>query len=187
MREAIGGTWLFGIVITFIVMFTSFLAYSISYTKAFNLKNEIINLIERNDGYTGLDEGKPEFKITPDTIYSVSDDYLTNNGSVEALAFLRVKSMGYNYTVFKKAEESSVEVCNTYDNTTGVEGKLKPGGYCIFKICSTEAGKTQVHYKVTTYIALQIPVINFLFKIPISGETKTIYYDGTKDKCDASG
>ena len=47
MREAIAGTWLFGIVITFIVMFTSFLAYSISYTKAFNLKNEIY-LIAKN-------------------------------------------------------------------------------------------------------------------------------------------
>ena len=36
MREAIGGTWLFGLVLTFIVFFASFLAVSINYSKAFN-------------------------------------------------------------------------------------------------------------------------------------------------------
>ena len=51
MRESIGGTWLFGIVIVFIALFSAFLAYSISYTRAFNVKNEIINYIERNEGY----------------------------------------------------------------------------------------------------------------------------------------
>ena len=52
MREAIGGTWLTGLVITFIVLFSGFLAYSINYTKAFRVKNEIINIIEKNEGYT---------------------------------------------------------------------------------------------------------------------------------------
>ena len=46
MRESIGGAWLFGIVIVFIFLFAAFLTYSISYTKAFNIKNEIINYIE---------------------------------------------------------------------------------------------------------------------------------------------
>ena len=52
MRESIGGAWLFGIVAVFIALFTAFLAYSISYTRAFNTKNEIINIIERKEGYT---------------------------------------------------------------------------------------------------------------------------------------
>ena len=45
MRESMGGTWLFGIVIVFIALFASFLAYSISYTRAFNVKNEIVVLV----------------------------------------------------------------------------------------------------------------------------------------------
>ena len=52
MRESIGGGWLFGIVIVFIFMFSGFLAYSVSYTRAFNVKNEIINYIEQSQGYT---------------------------------------------------------------------------------------------------------------------------------------
>lgn len=50
MREAIGGTWLFGLVITFIVFFASFLAVSINYAKAFNVKNNVVDLISKYEG-----------------------------------------------------------------------------------------------------------------------------------------
>ena len=50
MREAIGGTWLFGLVITFIVFFASFLAVSINYSKAFSVKNDIVDLISKYEG-----------------------------------------------------------------------------------------------------------------------------------------
>ena len=50
MREAIGGTWLFGLVITFIVFFASFLAVSVNYSRAFNVKNNIVDLISKNEG-----------------------------------------------------------------------------------------------------------------------------------------
>ena len=48
MRESIGGAWLVGIVITFVVLFTSYLALSVNYSKAFKVKNDIISLIEEN-------------------------------------------------------------------------------------------------------------------------------------------
>ena len=44
MKDAMGGTWLTGLVILFLALFACFLAYSISYTKAFRTKNEIINI-----------------------------------------------------------------------------------------------------------------------------------------------
>ena len=50
MREAIGGTWLFGLVITFIVFFASFLAISVNYSKAFNVKNNIVDMISKYEG-----------------------------------------------------------------------------------------------------------------------------------------
>ncbi len=50
MREAIGGTWIFGIVITFIVLFSSYLAISVNYSKAFRVKNDIVGIIERSEG-----------------------------------------------------------------------------------------------------------------------------------------
>jgi len=50
MRESIGGAWILGIVMTFIVLFASFLAVSINYSKAFKVKNNVVDLIEKNEG-----------------------------------------------------------------------------------------------------------------------------------------
>ena len=52
MRESIGGAWLLGIVMTFIVLFASFLAVSINYSKAFKVKNNVVDLIEKHEGMT---------------------------------------------------------------------------------------------------------------------------------------
>lgn len=50
MRESIGGTWLLGLVLTFIVFFASFLALSVNYSKAFNIKNNVVDLVEKYEG-----------------------------------------------------------------------------------------------------------------------------------------
>jgi hypothetical protein len=45
MREAIGGTWIFSIVIVFIVLFSSYLAISVNYSKAFKVKKVIYQVL----------------------------------------------------------------------------------------------------------------------------------------------
>ena len=51
MRNAIGNALLFNIVITMIILIIAFLAGSLSYTKAFRVKNNILNSVEKNNGY----------------------------------------------------------------------------------------------------------------------------------------
>lgn len=168
MREAIGGSWLFGIVITFIALFSSFLAYSISYTRAFNTKNEIINLIEQNEGFT---------KYKNNDIKNASDEQLKQDGSVEAMAFYKIKALGYNYTT---AEQIN---CNSAKNSGDLNAEMKTGGYCLTKVCSNGNNGEGVYYKVTTFIAIKLPVINIMIKVPISGETRTLYYDNKNEEC----
>ncbi len=50
MKESIGGTWLFQIAIVFIVLFAGYLALSVNYSKAFKVKNEILSIIEKDEG-----------------------------------------------------------------------------------------------------------------------------------------
>ena len=57
MREAVGSTFLFNIMIVFIFFFASFLAIAINYSQAFRIKNQVINLIEQ---YEGLNEASEE-------------------------------------------------------------------------------------------------------------------------------
>lgn len=51
MKEAIGNAFLFNIVIVFVVIFIAFLVGSLSYTKAFKVKNRIVSIIEENETY----------------------------------------------------------------------------------------------------------------------------------------
>lgn len=160
MREAIGSTWLIGIVITFIAIFSGFLAYSISYTKAFRVKNEIINLIEKNEG----------FSKSTNNLNNISDDALKKDMSTEAQIFKYVKAIGYNYSVF----DSGSKPCNP----------MYTGGYCLTKVCPSGKERSTSYYKVTTYISLSIPVINISINLPVSGETKSIENDYTSpDLC----
>ena len=50
MKEAIGGTWLFQIVIVFILMFAGYMCLSINHSKAFGIKSEIIESLTRHAG-----------------------------------------------------------------------------------------------------------------------------------------
>lgn len=51
MREAIGHTFLYNIVIVFIFVIAFVLIGSLSYSKGFKAKNEIISIIEKNRSY----------------------------------------------------------------------------------------------------------------------------------------
>lgn len=166
MRESMGGLWLFGIVITFIVLFVSFIAYSISYTRAFKVKNEIINYIERAEGFTQYDGDVRH--VTDEELRSM--DY----PPVEVQAYLQAKNVGYNYSLSEQV-----------DCSIGDYGAMQAGGYCIKRFCPNNENGQQIYYKVTTFITFKIPVLNFLFKIPVTGETKTLYFDqSTAIECD---
>jgi len=165
MRESIGGTWIMGIVIVFVVLFTSFLAYSISYTKAFNVKNEIINYIEHKEGFSRSKNTVDALSLENLRNEAVNPDEKQNN--VEAKAYYLITQSGYNSQTASKVN------CSAGDNPPG--GEMMPGGYCLRKICPDGLNGGNVYYKVTTFIAIEIPVVSIVVNIPISGETRAIY------------
>lgn len=50
MKESIGGISLFTIVIVFVMLFTGYVCLSINYSKAYNVKNELVNIIKNQGG-----------------------------------------------------------------------------------------------------------------------------------------
>ena len=50
MRESIGGSWLFQIVIVLILLFTAYLCLSINYTAAYKVSDSIVNQIQVDKG-----------------------------------------------------------------------------------------------------------------------------------------
>lgn len=190
MRESIGGTWLFGIVITFIALFSGFLAYSISYTRAFNMKSEILNIIERDEGY---------YVSTSDVLSMTEEQLLAASSNAEepnteAKIFYFIKKYGYNYTSAKNVPCSKVG----HPDVVGSEETMKDGGYCVTRICPLLKEEVNVnnntsvvvsgteaksYYKVTTFIAITIPVINITLRVPITGETRTLFFDNSGYPC----
>ena len=90
MRESIGGTWLTGIVITFLALFAGFLAYSISYTKAFRVKDNIIQIIEQNEGFTTAANTKQNML---DSVTNASEEQLILNMKFTIIAVKLVKKI----------------------------------------------------------------------------------------------
>ncbi len=151
MRESIGGTWLLGFVVLFIVLFSAFLAFSINYTKAFKVKNFIINTIEENDGFS---------KYSGSNISAESDETLNRGGSTtEEKVYYYLRKTGYTTTTI------GVDKCEE-------DIQWHEGGYCVKKIATSNGA----YYKVTSFINIEIPLIWQTFTIPIKGETKVLYY-----------
>ena len=66
MRESIGSTWLFMLIITFTLIFSGFLVLTLSYSKVYKMKNEITTMIEKYEG------------LSADSV-QIINDYLSNS------------------------------------------------------------------------------------------------------------
>ena len=51
MKEAMGTTMVFNLIIIFVSVFIALLVGSLAYSKGFKVRNKIIDIIERNEGY----------------------------------------------------------------------------------------------------------------------------------------
>ncbi|MBO4245610.1 MAG: hypothetical protein J5892_02570 [Bacilli bacterium] len=58
MKESIGTSYLFQIVVVFVLLFTGYLCLSINYARSFAVKNNIVNNIQREKGFNDITRKK---------------------------------------------------------------------------------------------------------------------------------
>ncbi|MBQ9853635.1 MAG: hypothetical protein IJO57_01210 [Bacilli bacterium] len=145
MREAVGSTFLFKLMIFFIFFFASFLAIAINYSQAFRIKNQIINILEQYEGYGDASREKI-WEIIGSSGYYRVHDCINNSKKLEGQNVIAKNDAG--------AETEMNGIC-IYGKNTGPESKYKV-------------------YKVTTYVSFEFPIIGNVFSIPVVGETKAI-------------
>lgn len=150
MKESIGGAWILGIVVVFIVLFTGYLALSVNYSKAFKVKNKIISLIEQNEG------------LSDDTQEQISK-YLN--------------SVGY-FVYGNCVVEDDVDFTNTNKVVTGYEKQSNTNKYkyCVSTRESNDSVLEQKYYRVTVFFKFDIPILDSVFTFPVTGETKAVYF-----------
>lgn len=156
MREAIGGTWLTQLIIVFMLIFVAFLALSLNYTKAFKVKNELLSIIEKQEGVTTGEYG---------TI-GIINNYLQSNG----------------YHIMKPCEVNSYGVTDLNNDTIElVTNKDKKYHYCIQKMNSKSSRQDgKVYYKVNIFFYFNLPVLGDIFTFDINGSTGDVVYPQDK-------
>lgn len=169
MKEAIGGTWLFGIVLTFVVLFTTFISVSTNYSRCFKIKDEILTTIEHYNG------------VNKSTISKIND---------------YVNGIGYSSTGNCPTDDNECWYgfkIGINDRSVG----RKDVNYCISKHTITKPYQAQydsvkdryyvtdidgpighprsAYYQVIVFFKLNWPILNSIFNLKISGETSIIY------------
>lgn len=148
MREAIGHTYVLGIVITFVAIFTIIFASSISYTKAFKARNRIISIIERNADTLLQENFNKHFN---DVVITEIDKTLSEVG------YRVVGNQGY-------------QTCENHSGGTLINGRSNYR-YCLYQHTTPKG----TYYSVVAYMYFEFPVIGSNIEIPIYGETKLLY------------
>lgn len=149
MREAIANVGVFNIMIIFIIVLLALFTGSLSYSKAFKVKDMIISEIQRDQDYNEDTQTRIENSLK-DIGYRVS---------------------GFNSHECKYSDNESAEALKP-SNETKYE-------YCVYKIneCgeNNDNGRCGRYYRVTAYMYFDVPIVGDMIRIPVNGETITFY------------
>lgn len=162
MREAIGGTWIFQIVIFFILLFTGYMCLSINHSKAFNVKNTIVKAIEREEG---VDLQNPE-----------SDPAIQ-----KIVEYLKQTSYRTTGSCPNDIRDKSGRIVTRYYGFNR-EGKLdnRNPAFCIAEqsVRSSSDMPIMNYYRIKVFYQLDLPIFRSVFNFQVSGDTKIMSHSG---------
>ena len=184
MKEAIGGTWLFNIVIFFILLFAGYMCLSINYSKAFNVKDRIINIIEHNGGIVSVEDSNDP-TMQEIAAYLKKVGYRTNgkckmsSGGFKEEYDYGCKRKGSKFECVKAAANEMYAFCLTeVPASTTYTGAVKKGD----KGAKEDEFINVNYYKIKVFYHLDIPVLRSAFNFSIKGDTKLLYDTTIKTK-----
>lgn len=154
MREAIGNTFIVNLLMVFLGVMSALLVGSVSYSKAFKVKNRIIYTIERYGGWN---------------VRTGDGSYNLVQSEIEA----SLKEIGYPLVVsnpFAGGCPNRSGATIVYGGNTGGTSK-NTYHYCVYEYKSEKG----YYYGVTTFMHFDIPLIGNYLEFPVNGKTKAIY------------
>ncbi len=147
MKEAIANAGVFNLVAIFVAILIAFFIGSLGYSKAFKVKNYIVNEIEKS-GYESKDRANINKSI---------DSWLKEIG-------YRVNS-GYNKINCPVINDSRVSNGGSALNN---ESKYQ---YCIYEFVTKNGLKESKYYRVVAYMYFDVPIVEDIIRVPVVGET----------------
>lgn len=168
MRESLGGSMLLNLVVIFASLIIVVFVGILSYSKAYKIKNRIIEMIEKYGIYeakkNSLEDTYVELEINPD-----------------------LSAAGYDVSTPTRCESIKSRILSEKvdESKTILEDNLNNHGYnyCVFKYCDKESDDEQKcdnkasTYIVVTFIRFEVPIIADVLTFPVYGETKILGKD----------
>lgn len=142
MRQSIGGSWLIGLMVLFILLFSGYIILTMDYNKSVRVKNEAISLIEK---YEGLNEES----------ITLLNNYLNASG------YRTTGTCGEKDGVY-----GSVDIFNSSELEETSEGQEYY--YCVKKY---KGANTSHYYQITLFYRFTLPVLGNMSQFTIQGST----------------
>ena len=147
MKEAFGSYFLTMIFILFVVLFTGYMCLSINMNKAYKVKNEIINTIQKNNG------------LTEDALAQIRD-YMSKVG-------YRTTGDCGAWDGFGVSQNSSKPVFCVKKMQTEYEAENE---------YVDEQFPKSAYFQVRVFFGIDLPVIRSMFTFGVNGSTKKMFY-----------
>jgi len=159
MRETIASTWIYQLVIIFILMFVAFLVLSLTYSKNYKTKNEIINIIEKYEG------------VNVKSVQIINNYLIYNNYKIKGRC-----PAGSGWKGVTDLDSTKLE---DVDSDTKYY-------YCINKKYSSKKAnekkgsivKSKMFYQIKIFFKFNLPVVGDIYTFTVDGTTNDIF-DGT--------
>ena len=153
MRESLGGSMLLNLVVIFASLIIVVFVGILSYSKAYKIKNRIIEMIEKYSVYEakGSLDTYVELEINPD-----------------------ISAAGYDVSTPTKCDNVKTNFLSKKYDLEDLSGNLNNHGYnyCVFRNDGFGYGGST--YIVVTFIRFEVPIIADVLTFPVYGETKIL-------------
>lgn len=161
MKEAIGGIPIFQIVLLFILLFTGIMCLTINHSKAFAVKDEIINIIQN----------QPSINIEKIADYLKTSGYRTTGNCPN----------GNDWKGYTRDGGESLGGDAAFcikENNVAASFKEDLETLCQEHGCYVASGgdyPEMVYYDVILFYQLDIPIISSIMQFKIYGSTKVLF------------
>ena len=157
MRDAVGSSWVFALVMTFTLLFSGFLVLIMVYSKTYKFKNEIITIIEKYEGLT-VSNNDSNAASNWGSIYIINH-YLYNNG----------------YTAKGHCSEGDYAAEDLDDTLIKVSSGdvSKKYYYCVNY---TKTPNDNYIFSVKLFFNFNLPIFGNLHQFSITGKTYEMSY-----------
>lgn len=191
MRESVGAAWIMSVCLSFIMLFTAYIAISVNYSRAFQVKNHIISMIEENEGVKDTAGGDIEFKKKLMTYLSSVNQNSTGTCPDKIkdgdTTWVEVQDSRINRVTNRTISTTSNTNSDVFNNAANVGDKCIAA---IYKVASDtkENNPTCANYakyRVIVFFDIDLPIVNTFGSIRVTGDTNSIL-DFSNSTCGAN-